>query len=478
MKTVKLKRHWLSNATPKYWTPRKLWRVRAMREGRHFQWLLKCGRGDATATGAAIATAEWTAIRADIIRAERVHNANGDGMGFVGFKSADDEHRYALGVQARAWAADEIISATVATDEWAEFQEWRRLKAESTGANAATSATSATSPTRPMLRRFSELTAIFRAALDARLSATKEGMKLKGDISKARHTQYVYALAHMDSVVGETAIEPSGDYQLSAARMAVILGTYRTKCETEMAASEFSGHWFNERMKTARMLATYLHQHGLLDALPSNIERMTEKYRIEANPKPIPLDVLKAIWGAADEQFKGFMLLALNLGFRQTEIASIERKHVKVIGGQLCIEKRRGKTGVPLAIPLWKSTHRFIEKYGAVGGRLFLFDDEPTHKSAIDALYHRMVKVRNKASKSVATAKDFSFENFRDTGASFIESINPMLTPLYLGQSDTRNAKWYVGQIANGDGHAVVPMQLDKALAEFEKYLSLPNAGA
>jgi len=72
------------------------------------------------------------------------------------------------------------------------------------------------------------------------------------------------------------------------------------------------------------------------------------------------------------------MLVALNCGFRQSEIQSLDRKQIRMIAGQTCIEKARGKTGVPIALPLWKSTQRFIAKFANAEGKLFSFEDGKT----------------------------------------------------------------------------------------------------
>ena len=183
------------------------------------------------------------------------------------------------------------------------------------------------------------------------------------------------------------------------------------------------------------------------------------------------MPVLKAIWNVADAQFRGFILLASNCGFRQTEISNLTRSHIKVLARQTCISKLRGKTGVELAIPLWTPTQQFIEKYAKRDGSLFWWENG---EDAIIELYGQMKKFREKVGKTMKEALDYSFEHFPDTGASFMDSINPMLTPLYLGQKDARQVKRYVAPIENEKGDVIVPMQLHQVLAEFQKYLDLP----
>jgi hypothetical protein len=39
----------------------------------------------------------------------------------------------------------------------------------------------------------------------------------------------------------------------------------------------------------------------------------------------------------------------------------------------MCVVKLRGKTGQPIALPMWQATQRFIKKFANPEGRLFNF---------------------------------------------------------------------------------------------------------
>lgn len=420
-----------------------------------------------------MATADWQRIRLEIIRAEQPEE---DDDGFIHFKNAEDEFRHYTEQQDRIDYAASPLSSSISFDEWRElqnFKAWERSKLQSQR-EAATNQLNlaprlpAASGSKPL----NELTAIFRAHLQHRFDQTKPGLKSKEDISEARFSQYGFALAHLNSKVGETHVDPIGEFHVGEKQLTEILERYRQICKDEMTASGWSGHWFNERMKTVRALVSYLAAKRLLSHEPPDIASLTEKYEIEANPKPIPLAILKAIWKAADDEFRGFMLLGLNCGFRQTEIQSLHHRQLKVISGKMSVVKLRGKTGQPIALPLWESTQKFIKKFGRGEDKLFSWDDG---KTAIAVLYHRMKAIRERVGKTLPKAVEYSFENYRDTGASFFDTVNPMLTPLYLGQGDTRQAKQYVAAIEDENGTAILPMQMDKILAMFEEYLALPT---
>ena len=64
----------------------------------------------------------------------------------------------------------------------------------------------------------------------------------------------------------------------------------------------------------------------------------------------------------------------------------------------------------------------------------------------------------------------YHFENLRDTGASFLRTVNPFLVPLYLGQTIKGDAAMYISEVKDEDGKGIVPMFLDKALEQFLAY--------
>ena len=137
----------------------------------------------------------------------------------------------------------------------------------------------------------------------------------------------------------------------------------------------------------------------------------------------------------------------MNCGFRQTEISNLTVAHQRWQANLHL--KTAWKTGVELAIPLRTPTQFFIEKYANREGSLVWRENG---EDAIIELYGQMKKFRQRAGKKMTEALDYSFEHFRDTGASFIDSINPMLTPLYLGQKDARQVKRYVAPIQDEKG--------------------------
>ena len=197
--------------------------------------------------------------------------------------------------------------------------------------------------------------------------------------------------------------EPLGTYSISELQLESVLKIYRDNCKQEVADYRSKGkrgrgeHWFNEKMKAARKLTTFLTDNRLCNGLPAGITRVTKKFKVKAKAHPIPLPVLRAIWAVADEKFKTYMLLALNLGFRQTEIGLLnwDEQHIVVEAGKLIVDKDRGKTGVPIKIPLWKITHTYIKRHAKKKGKFFDFEGE-AEKAAIECIGKRWKKLTAK----------------------------------------------------------------------------------
>jgi hypothetical protein len=133
-----------------------------------------------------------------------------------------------------------------------EFKSWRACRVESADTGTGDGAIKS-SPLPNSLRAdiFKELTAIFRAHLEFRYRQTRPGLKSNEDLSKSRFEQYAIALAHLDVTIGDRKIDPVGEFRIGERQLAEILQRYRQVCKDEMSENEFSGHWFRGYMLVA-----------------------------------------------------------------------------------------------------------------------------------------------------------------------------------------------------------------------------------
>lgn len=499
MATTLDRTHWLDKAEPIYVPANKRWRVRLMRKGVKYQWWMMAGIDDPSSTGKALAHAEWSTVKGKIIADEHgVKNQLGvqkDGS----FKALSDDmfdepdavETYASQAEYKAVVArqsyhaewqDSPFADRMSLDEYVAYQEWLASR------RAPVKPANSGRPVKPSetlpkgVKPFRDLLNVWREALKLTQAGTIKGMDDGDGMGKSRLEQYGFSIDHMVKTVGHVSCEPLGTFHISDLQLETVLETYRDKCKSEVATYQLKKargrgeHWFNEKMKAARKLTTYLVQSRLCNGTPAAIERVTKKFKVKSKAKPIPLPVLRAYWKTSDDRFKTFMLLALNCGFRQTEIDLLDwdESHVTNVGGKVCVDKDRGKTGVQIVIPFWQRTLKYLKSNAHKTGKFFTFEGTD-EKAAIACIGKRWNKIKRQVAKKLPDAKGYNFENLRDTGASFIKTVNPFLVPLYLGQTTKGDAAMYVSEIKDEDGKAIVPMFLDEALAKFERYLALPK---
>ena len=479
-------RHWLDKAAPKFWQAKGYWRVRLMRKGESYEWVMKAGKDDPSSTGKALATAEWWALKAEIVRKEA---AKADERNPFPEYTAEEEREHAILMNKHYDYQDSGLADKLSFQDYLAFQDFLAFRNSQPSLVLAAEpiAQLPTSTTQP----FSFLLDVFRAYVQQRHDNTDKTGTLKSneDMGRDRYNAYMLSLKYIESVVGSEAVTPFGEFKIAEAAYSKILSKFRATALKEREARQrraeaenaknpkgkqkptTSGHWFNEHMKTLRLLTSYLADNRLVSATPPNIESLTGRFSMEATAKPMPPHVVRAFLEGAKDEVRAWILLAVNCGFRQAELATLKREHLKVVAGRLCVTKARGKTGIQYAIPLWPETIKAIEQHGHKEGLLFTNTvGRPLVVGSSDHVYQRFVTVRNRIKGKTPEAVNFNFEHFRDTGSSFIDSVNPSLTSLYLGQADGRMAALYV---ANVDGEVKIPQNLGDALDKFRVHLGL-----
>jgi hypothetical protein len=502
--------HWLDKPTPEYAEANRQWRVRVMRKGQKYQWWLTNGKGDPTDTGKALAVVEWERIKATILITESgvtklgpqkdgtflvpsdnpYENGSADARGEMAVDSypSEDHYKAVLKRQAlRLEYEDCEFRNKLSFEEYCTFVQTldfdRRRPFLEAQADAVVRGEKQLlhQPLSKDVKPFKELLEVWRESLKLTQQATIKGMDDGQGMGKSRLEQYGFSIDHMIKTVGNEACEPIATYHVSDLQLGTILEKYRTLCKQQVAAAaekKMRGrgvHWFNEKMKAARKLTNFLASKRLCNAIPAEIRTYTKKFKIKSKAKPIPLPILRAYWKEADPVFRTYMMLALNLGFRQTEIDLLnwDEGHVQVVAGRTVVDKDRGKTGVKITIPFWKTTLDYLNMHAESSGKFFHFVGKD-EKAAIECIGKRWNKLRRRIAKSLPDAKNYCFENLRDTGASYLRTQNPFLIAFYLGQTTKGDAAKYLGEIKDDKGVPLVPMFLDDVLDKFEKYLALP----
>ena len=219
-------------------------------------------------------------------------------------------------------------------------------------------------------------------------------------------------------------------------------------------------------IRTLKTMLSWLDSIDLWEA-PRKFDRLFSVGRQLATApkvKTFPLEHLIKMYAAADERIRLWILLGLNCGFANMEVATLRRSEIDIQNG--IIERKRTKTDVSGRWQLWPETIKALKPYckgSADGILLTTAEGKPMvwYSSAnkrVDALaqcWTRFIK-RSKVAH-------LSFRYLRKTGATMIRAIDGIeVSEQYLAHSEKGIARFYS-----------VPSQdrLDKALAELRTLL-------
>lgn len=124
-----------------------------------------------------------------------------------------------------------------------------------------------------------------------------------------------------------------------------------------------SRRYAKDRIDVVRAFIRWLWSREQID-LPRNLDGLSIKAPVKA-VKTMPLDELKTLLGKANESVKLYLLLMLNCGMTQSDIAKLRQDEVDWKAGR--IRRKRSKTSdhenVPIVdYPLWPETFRLLQK--------------------------------------------------------------------------------------------------------------------
>ena len=197
----------------------------------------------------------------------------------------------------------------------------------------------------------------------------------------------------------------------------------------------------------AKKFVRYLWAKDLIP-LPRNID--SKEYGFKKSPRSIPTmttDQVRTIIDQAQGQLKLHLLLMLNCGMTQTDIADLRDDEVDWESGR--ITRKRSKTAdhddVPtVSFPLWPLTFDLLKRYRS-GGETVLVT-----KSGASWAWEKLIDGKYKSSDNIATNYNHLKEKLRrrgfdakplkllrKTGASVIESREGYgrYVPHFLGHS-------------------------------------------
>ena len=239
-----------------------------------------------------------------------------------------------------------------------------------------------------------------------------------GNLSAASYSSDVYRLD-----VFATHCERERKSKLADVVTAEFLGAYRAKQLKALAKGKASAPTAKHNLRTVKALLRWAYKTEAIDVLP----RVLEGYANVTIPKPVlafySVDEIKTQWKHATPRQRLYILLALNLGYTQADIATLEHGMVDLAAGKVI--RNRHKTEQPQNAKLWPLTSKLLQAemtdprkstlmlLGENGNPL-VSDKEseagkPLHIDAINLAFKR-VKVKAKM-----TGDKRGFKHFRKT---------------------------------------------------------------
>ncbi len=169
-----------------------------------------------------------------------------------------------------------------------------------------------------------------------------------GDLARRTFRDYYQTCAALVDHFGKerlvTDLRPD-DFRKFRAKLAERLGAVRLKNEINRVCSIFNHAHENELIDKPV-------SYGSGFDRPSSLALRRE--RNKGGPKLFEREEVLSILGAADVQLKAMVLLSVNTGFGNSDIASLPESAVNLQTGW--IDFPRPKTEIPRHVPLWKET--------------------------------------------------------------------------------------------------------------------------
>ena len=291
------------------------------------------------------------------------------------------------------------------------------------------------------------LSAIVGAYLDARIRE-----KDAGNLSGASYASDVYRLERF-----KQHCEREHKSKLADIVTAEFLGEYRGKLLGQLAKGKASAVSVKHILRTVKACFKWAYKHEKLDQLP----RVLDDYAKVALPQPTPtfytVEEVKALFNAASPRTQVYILLGLNLGYTQADIASMEHDTIDWATG--IVTRPRHKTGQPQQGKLWPITVKLLKQemtdprksklvlLGENGNPLIVDTvNEKGNPIRVDAI--RLAFNRVKVKLEIKNDSR-GFAIFRKTSANNIAQANqnaPHLVDLFLGHTQKTMAKHYANQ--------------------------------
>ena len=273
-----------------------------------------------------------------------------------------------------------------------------------------------------------------------------------GSLSATSYASDVYRLEQF-----QQHCERERKTKLADVVTAEFLAEYRDKLLGRIAKGKVSAVSVKHILRTVKACLKWCYKQEKIDTLP----RVMEDYAKVTLPQPAPkfytIEEVQSLFNAASPRTRVYILLGLNLGYTQADIATLEHGMIDWPTG--IVTRNRHKTGQPQKAKLWPITSKLLQtemtdphKSTLVllgeGGNPLIVDSVNAKGNPIRVDAVRMAFNRVKAKLEIK-GDSRGFAIFRKTSAENIGKANqdsPHLVDLFLGHTQKTMAKHYANQ--------------------------------
>ena len=274
------------------------------------------------------------------------------------------------------------------------------------------------------------------AAVD-RYLAMKMAEAESGQIRMTSYQPIKERLPHFKRYVGDLDVAGINERTLSGFHAHLI---------SKMACGDFSQQYAAHILGAAKSLVRHLWRERAVEALPRNLDSLTIKVD-EQEIETFDLGVLGEILDAASERTLLYLLLMLNCGMYQSDVAALKKAQVEWTGGK--ITRKRTKTEREGKVPtvsylLWDETFALLKKYRSLDPNLALTNENgaallrrPLRENGRVSRTDNIKKGYERLCKGLQIDKPRPLMFLRKTSASLLETHDTYgrFAQYFLGQA-------------------------------------------
>lgn len=241
-----------------------------------------------------------------------------------------------------------------------------------------------------------------------------------GKIKPQRYSNIVNWLNIFKNWVGDLALDHFGGTQLKS---------FQQHLERMVKDGKYSSSYAHSILNEVKTFVRWLDDEGIIDTLPKRLNKLSIAIE-DKPPRTLTIPEIKALLPFATGRTRLYLLLMLNTGATQKDIADLSPAEVDWKEGRII--RKRSKTKKQKNVPvvnykLWDETLALLKEYGSKEGERVLLNargnplKDPAFKSETDLHLKKNDSVAKAIRELIKKAKvDFTPKMFRATSANIL----------------------------------------------------------